>query len=152
MESTRERNYAGSTARSSEHSSNGMQKFAATVKGFSRGTPKGAIEEAVKHILKENDVHIYDGIRCPGKGRRGHSAIIDFTEKDIFYDFMRRTRGDTFEYNVAEELDDAEWVGLTVSYYVSPQQYEDEKETCTLLRVIGKMGNIERSEKSWRTL
>ena len=65
---------------------------------------------------------------------------------------MKSTRHENFDHNIAEEMDESEFVTLTVGFYISPEQYEQEKETRTLQQALGSLGKIERTEDSWRTL
>ena len=60
---------------------------------------------------------------------------------------MKRTRGKAYPAKV----DNFE-VDVTVVPYLSQRQWEETKETKTLVRTIGELGNIERTDESDKTL
>jgi hypothetical protein len=121
------------------------QEFKAKVKGFPAGTYNYEIEAAMKSIIKDTEAAGIKKAYSPGF--RSNKGFILFDNAEGYKTFMRRTRDKEY----AAQVDEGQ-VQVKVVPYQSQEQWEETKETRTLVRTIGELGGIERTDESWKTL
>ena len=80
---------------------------------------------------------------CPGW--RSNEGFILFDKSEGYKTFMRRTRDKVYPVKVGDGQ-----VDVTVVPYQSQEQWEETKETRTLVRTINEFGGIERTDESWK--
>ena len=106
-------------------------EYKAKVKGFPAGTLKDEIEAAMTLIIKDAEAAGIKKTYCPAF--RANKGFVLFDNPDGYKSFMKRTRDQVYTVKV----DDGQ-LDVTVVPYQSQEQWEETKETRTLVRTIDR--------------
>jgi hypothetical protein len=120
-------------------------EWKAKIKGFPKGTMSDEVEAGARMVAEAAGATGIAKLYAPGW--RADKAFILFKSQDGLKSFLRVTRDKQYTFNV----EDTE-IFLTAVPHRSPQEWENSKETRLLVKTIAELGQIERTDMSWKTL